>query len=92
MRKPQLLTAGTSSFRTANTITQRDTITPNTFACLDGYLDNLALAVTTEHTTLTQLIETNASLTATVATLMASVTALSAVYMLVPVWEQIHFA
>jgi hypothetical protein len=83
-RKCQLvLAAGSSSFRTVNTITQGDTITHDTCACLDGYLDNLASAATTECTMLTQLIKTNASLTpATVATLMASVMAFTATYTL----------
>jgi hypothetical protein len=81
-RERQLLAAGTSSLGTANTATQGDTITPAAFARLDDYLDNLASADTTECTTLNQLIETNASLTTTVATLMASVTALTAAYTL----------
>ena len=81
-RKRQLLASGTSSLGTAYTATQGDTITPDTFACLDGYLDNLAAAATTERTTLNQLIKTNASLTTTVANLTASVTALTAAYTL----------
>ncbi len=81
--KRQLLAAGTTTFGTANTVTPTgDTIMPETFARLDGYLDNLALAATIERTTLTQLVETNASLTATVAALTASVTALTSAYML----------
>ncbi len=80
--KRQLLVAGTSLLGLANTATQGDTITPDTFACLDGYLDNLASATTTERTTLNQLIETNASLTTMVATLTASITALTAAYTL----------
>ena len=51
-----------------------------TFARLDGYLDNLASAATTERTTLTQLIESNASLVASVATLTASLNAITAAY------------
>jgi hypothetical protein len=82
-RKRQLLAAGTTSFGTANTVTPtEDTITPETFARLDSYLDNLALAATTKRTTLTQLVATNASLTATVAALTASVTALTSAYTL----------
>jgi hypothetical protein len=84
-RKCQLLTAGaagTSLLATANTATQGDTITPDTFACLDGYLNNLTSAATTERTMLNQLIKTNTSLTTMVATLMASVTALTAAYTL----------
>ncbi len=81
--KRQLLAAGTTTFGTANTVTPTgDTITPETFACLDGYLDNLASATTTKRTTLTQLVETNASLTGTVAALTASVTALTSAYTL----------
>ena len=57
-------------------------IPPDTFARLDGYLDNLAAAATTERTTLMQLIENNATLTASVTSLTASVAALSAAYML----------
>ncbi len=82
-RKRQPLAAGTTSLGTANTVTPTgDTITPETFARLDGYLDNLALAATTERTTLTKLIETNALLTTAGATLTASVTALTAAYTL----------
>lgn len=57
-------------------------ITPDTFAKLDGYLDNLAAAATTEKTTLAQLIENNAALTASVTALTASVTALTTAYTL----------
>jgi hypothetical protein len=55
-------------------------ITPETMAKLDGYLDNLAAAATTEKTTLNQLIENNATLTANVTSLTASVAALTAAY------------
>jgi hypothetical protein len=80
-RKRHFLAAGTTLLGTANTVTPTgDTITPETFARLDGYLDNLALAATTESTTLTKITETNASLTTAVATLTASVTALTAAY------------
>ena len=67
-RKRQMLAAGTSG-GTAHAAmavqSAEDAITPETFARLDGYLDNLAAAATTERTTLTQLIENNATLTAT---------------------------
>ena len=81
-RKRQLLAAGAPSLGTANTAAQGDSITPDTFARLDGYLDNLASAATTECTMLNQLVETNASLTTTIAHLTASVTALTAAYTL----------
>lgn len=57
-------------------------ITPETFAHLDSYLDNLASASTTNHTTLTQLIENYATLTSNVTALTASVTALTSAYTL----------
>ncbi len=68
---------------TANTAAPGDTLTPDTFARLDGYLDNLALAASTERTTLNQLMETNASLTTTIVHLTASVTALTVAYTLI---------
>jgi hypothetical protein len=51
-----------------------------TFARLDGYLDNLASAAVTECTTLMQLIESNASLVASVATLTASLNTITSAY------------
>jgi hypothetical protein len=67
----------------ANTATaETNIIAPEMLARLDGYLDNLAAAATTEKTTLTQLIENNASLTASVTALTASVASLSAAYTL----------
>ena len=83
-RKRQMMAAGNATFGSANAVTTVDeaTITPETFARLDGYLDNLASAATTERTTLTQLVENNASLTASVAALTASVTALTSAYTL----------
>ena len=84
-RKRQMLTAGTSegSAHAAMAVeSAEDAITPETFARLDGYLDNLAAAATTEHTTLTQLVENNATLTASVTSLTASVAALTAAYTL----------
>ena len=56
------------------------TISPDTFTRLDGYLDNLATAATTERSTLAQLIETNAMLTTNIATLTTSVASLTAAY------------
>ncbi len=82
-RKRQMLAAGaTSSTGLANAVTGGDdpTISPDTFARLDRYLDNLAAAATNERTTLTQLIENNATLTANIATLTASVASLTAAY------------
>jgi hypothetical protein len=80
-RKRQMLAAGAPAFGAANTVTaDNTTITPDTFAQLDGYLNNLAAAASTEQTTLTKLVENNASLTASVAALTASVTALTAAY------------
>ena len=58
---------------------EEEPIPPDTFARLDGYLDNLAAAATTEHTTLAQL---NATLTANVTSLTASVASLAAAYTL----------
>ena len=83
-RKRQLLAATQPPFQhAANAATTHDTtIDPTTFDRLDGYLDNLAAAATSERTTLTQLIDNNASLTASVAALTASVTALTAAYTL----------
>jgi len=85
-RKRQLLASGKTptTYGSANaataafvTPTEND-ITPETFAKLDGYLDNLAAAASTEKTTLNQLIENNATLTANVTSLTASIAALTA--------------
>lgn len=81
-RKRQMLAAGSPTFGTANVVTADTTITPDTFTQLDGYLNNLAAAATTEKSTLAQLVENNASLTASVAALTASVTSLTAAYTL----------
>jgi hypothetical protein len=81
-RKRQMLAAGSPTFGTANAVTAEPTITPDTFAQLDGYLNNLAAAATNEKSTLAQLVENNASLTASVAALTASVTSLTAAYTL----------
>ena len=84
-RKRQMLAAGkstTSSFGVANAVTAVDdaTISDDTLTRLDGYLDNLAAAATTERTTLAQLIENNATLTASVTSLTASVASLTSAY------------
>ena len=82
-RKRQMLAAGaTSSTGLANAVTggNHPTISQDTFARLDGYLDNLAAATTNQRTTLTQLVENNATLTANIATLTASVASLTAAY------------
>ena len=88
-RKRQLLAAGKArppSFGAANAVTSayttEDSISSEALSKLDGYLDNLAAAATTEKTTLAQLIENNATLTATVTSLTASVAALSSAYTL----------
>ena len=83
-RRRQMLAAGNAGTAHAAMAVEQveDPITPETFARLDGYLDNLAAAATTERTTLTQLIENNASLTASVTSLTASVASLTAAYAL----------
>ncbi len=52
-------------------------LSPSTIDCLDGYLDNLASAATSECSTLTQLIECNASLTKSYEALAVAYTALA---------------
>ena len=83
-RKRQMLAAGktTSSFGgAAHVVTTIDeAISDVTLTRLDGYLDNLAAAATTERSTLTQLIENNATLTANVTSLTASVASLTSAY------------
>ena len=83
-RKRQMLAAGKSGTAHAAMAVEsaEETIAPETFARLDGYLDNLAAAATTERTMLTQLIENNATLTASVTSLTASVASLTAAYLL----------
>jgi hypothetical protein len=51
-----------------------------TMAKLDTYLDNLALAATSDRTTLQQLLDANTSLTANVTALTTSLTSLTAAY------------
>ena len=84
--KCQLLADGTTPVPrgVANMAAAADTefLTPDLFACLDTYLDSLAVAVTTKHTTLAQLIESNTKLTANVASLTASIAALTSAYTL----------
>ena len=53
------------------------TISLETFTRLDGYLDNLAVAASTECTTLAQLIKNNAMLTDNVTSLTASIAPLT---------------
>jgi hypothetical protein len=82
-RKRQMLAAGaTPASGMAHAVLGGEdaTIPPDTFTRLDGYLDNLAAAATTERSTLAQLIETNATLTANIATLTTSVASLTAAY------------
>jgi hypothetical protein len=64
----------------ANAVTTVDTepLMDTTLARLDGYLDNLAAAATNERSTLQQLIDANATLTASVASLTAAYTLLAA--------------
>lgn len=59
--------------------------TEGTFAQLDGYLNNLAVAATTECTTLQSLIEANAVLVANVTALTTSVASLMATYTMMAV-------
>jgi hypothetical protein len=84
--KCQLLVAGcpTNHSGAANVVTaaDEDPLPPETFARLDGYLDNLVAAATTKCTTLMQLIKNNNTLTTNVASLTASVAALSSAYTL----------
>jgi hypothetical protein len=83
-RRRQQLATGTSPFggsaNAASACNNDPVITAETFTRLDGYLDNLASAASTEKTTLNQLIENNAALTASVTALTASLTALTAAY------------
>ena len=63
--KRQMLAAGKTTHGTAHAAVAIETpLPPDTYAHLDDYLDNLAAVAMTECTTMTQLIENNASLTA----------------------------
>ena len=79
-----MLAAGKSptTYGAANAVTAVEdvAISEDTLTRLDGYLDNLAAAATTERTTLAQLIENNATLTASITSLTASVALLTAAY------------
>ena len=66
------------------------TIAPDTFTHLDGYLDNLAAAASTECTTLVQLINNNATLMANVTSLTASVASLTAAYTMLAAALHVH--
>eukprot|EP00804_Cyclotella_cryptica_P010352 CCRYP_012274-RA/>CCRYP_012274-RA protein AED:0.37 eAED:0.37 QI:0/-1/0/1/-1/1/1/0/366 len=82
-RKHQLLASGTAMLpSTANALIAEDDVhlTEGTFARLDGYLDNLAAAATTERTTLQSLMEANAALVTNVTALTTSVASLTAAY------------
>ena len=81
-RKRLLLASGRSNTTggVAHAVTYDTTIQPETLDRLDGYLDNLAAAATNDRTTLSQLIDSNANLTANVATLTSSLAALAAAY------------
>jgi len=82
-RKRQLLASGTAMPpSTANALIAEDNVhlTEGTFTRLDGYLDNLAAAATTERTTLQSLTEANAALVANLTALTTSVASLTAAY------------
>eukprot|EP00804_Cyclotella_cryptica_P003921 CCRYP_016106-RA/>CCRYP_016106-RA protein AED:0.11 eAED:0.25 QI:0/0/0/1/0.2/0.16/6/0/1395 len=82
-RKRQLLASGIAMPpSTANALIAEDDVhlTEGTFARLDGYLDNLAAAATTERTTLQSLTEANAALVANLTALTTSVAGLTAAY------------
>ena len=79
-RRCQMLAAGTTTMGAANAVTTVDTepLTDVTLARLDGYLDNLAAVAMNERSSLQQLIDANATLTALVASLTAAYTLLAA--------------
>jgi hypothetical protein len=80
-RKRQQLAAGTSEpLARAHAATSDNTTNDTAFSFdkLDHYLDNLANAATTEKTTLAQLIESNSTLTTSLATLSAAYKLLAA--------------
>ncbi len=82
-RKRQLLASGTAlpaSPAQAFLTGHEAAIPEEPFAKLDGYLDNLAAAATTERTTLQSLTDANAALVANVTALTASVASLTAAY------------
>jgi hypothetical protein len=81
-RKRQMLATGQQpNFHgAANATTADNEISMETFEKLDGYLDNIAAAATTGQATLTQLIDNNASLAASVKSLTGSVALLQAAY------------
>jgi hypothetical protein len=82
-RKQQMLASGTAMpAATANAIFAEDDmhLPVDTFAWLDGYLNNLAAAATTECTTLQSLTDANAALVANVTALTTSITSLTAAY------------
>ena len=81
--KRQLLASGTTMpASTSNAFLTVDdaSLAEGTFARLDGYLDNLAAAATTERTTLQSLTEANAALVANMTALTTSVASLTAAY------------
>ena len=67
---------------TAHLATDASAIAPTTLAHLDGYLDNLVAAATTDRSSLTQLIDSNAALTANLATFASSLASLTAAFTL----------
>ena len=84
-RKRQLLAAGGGEpLHGAHAVSEvaQPLLTPVLYEQLEGYLDNLANAATSEHTTLKQLVDANVTLTTSVATLTTSVAALTAAYTL----------
>lgn len=79
-RKRQMLATGQQHGAANATTADNATISMETFERLDGYLDNIAAAATTERDTLKQLIDNNASLAASVKSLTGSVALLQAAY------------
>ncbi len=83
-RKRLLLASGRAppTSGTAHLATDTSAIPPTTLAHLDGYLDNLAAAATTDRSSLAQLIDSNAALTANLATFASSLASLTAAFTL----------
>lgn len=81
-RKRLLLASGRNvpSSGSAHLATDASAIPPTTLAHLNGYLDNLAAAATNDHSSLAQLIDSNAALTANLATITASLASLTAAF------------
>lgn len=80
--KRQLLATGTAEPREQANAVLPNTLPLDTFDKLDGYLDNLANAATHKKSTLAQLVDANATLTANNAMLATSLVALATAYSL----------